>query len=132
MKEKDYKYLTTRLRTLLTRQYANMSYRLDNIAYFAGLIIKDHFNLRVDIAELYKPEPFKGDKMFSFHLGGNVYMFLHKHKDSVNLTHLFFFEKAAGELGCMNYYLKDDNRLLRGFWLYYNENTKKLIMIIKE
>lgn len=38
-KEKDYAYLTKRLHTLVTREYANNSYWLDNIAYFAGLII---------------------------------------------------------------------------------------------
>lgn len=125
MKEKDYKYLTTRLRTLLTRQYANRSYQLDNIAYFAGLIIKDHFNNRIEIDEFNKPVTAKNDRIFTFHLGCNVYM-LCRIFENKGLTHLYFYEKAAGELCCMNYHLIDENRLMRGFSFYYNEKTKNV------
>ena len=125
MKE-DYKYLVTRLRTLLTRQYANRSYQLDNSAYFAGLIIKDHFNLRIEINELYKPVTAKNDRIFTFHIGCNVYM-LCRIFGNKGLTHLYFYEKAAGEIECLNFHLKDKNRLLRRFSFYYNGNTKRII-----
>lgn len=124
-KEKDYAYLTKRLHTLVTREYANNSYRLDNIAYFAGLIIKDHLNNRIEIDAIYKPITLKNDRVFTFHLGLNVYLFC-RHFDNKGLFHLYFYEKAAGEMACLNFHLKDENRLLRGFYFYYNENTKKV------
>ena len=124
-KEKDYSYLIKRLNTLLTKEYANMSYRLDNIAYFAGLIIKDHFNNRIEINEEYKPITLKNDRVFTFHLGVNVYLFCRIY-DNKGLIYLYFYEKAQGEMRCLNFHLQDKNRLLRGFSFCYNENTKKV------
>lgn len=128
-KEMNYSYLRKRLYALLTKEYVDTKYRLDNIAYFSGLILKKHSNNRIEIKEANKPETFKNDRIFTFHIGQNIYLLCHIF-NSRGIVFIYFYKRAFGEIECLKFHYKGVNRLLYEFEFYSDEEMQKVYYVM--